>query len=43
MPLGDGAQLAQPDNADILLDNVDVDDPVVGSFPFVFDPAEQRW
>jgi hypothetical protein len=41
MPLVERAQLAQLDDADILLDSVD--DLVVGSLPGVFYPAEQRW
>jgi hypothetical protein len=41
LPLVEHAQLAQLDDADILLDNVD--HLAVDSFPGVFDPAEQRW
>jgi hypothetical protein len=41
MQLVDGAKRARLDDADILLDYVD--HLVIGSFPGVFDPAEQRW
>jgi hypothetical protein len=43
MPIVERAQLAQIDDTHIPLDHADVNDLVVGSFPDVFDPAEQRW